>query len=194
MSGDKNTLQVSDVQGRPSFILFETQSGVIWHIKPINIPTYRAIQLKSEEMFPYPDPLTYQKPEENGFDENQLTPATNNPEYVQLCEEVDRERRTWVDQTIFDYTAKMPKYPTREALIDGFKNELLALREIAVLPDDDYEAILFHLVLSWNVVGRTPEGAIFVRASEYAKIIQLAVQTVTLTAEEVSAGIKFFRA
>lgn len=192
MSGDNNTLKVTDVDGRPSIFIYETQSGVIFHITPINLPTLRAIQLKAQDKFPYPDKRPYQQLEEKGFAEGQLTPAEENPQYLLDCQTVDHERAQWVDRTIFDYAAYCPKYPTKEAMIDGFREKLTKLREIAVLPEDDYEAILFHLVLTWNQVG-AKDGQFEPVGTEFARIVRLAIQTVALTADEVSAGIRFFR-
>jgi len=194
MSNDvNNSLKVTDVDGRPSLFIYESQSGVVWHVKPLNLATLRAIQMKAVEKFPYPDPKPYQQPEENSFDPNQMTPASNNPVYVELCREKDVERTQWTDRTIFNYAARCPKYPTREALVQAFADELKALREIAVLPDDDYEAVLFHLVLTFNQVGEDANGRYTPASSDYTRIIRLAIQTVALTPDEVSAGIRFFR-
>jgi hypothetical protein len=189
MSGtdtNSNVLSVTDADGRPSLILYETMAGVIFHITPLSLPTLRAIQIKAQEMYPYPDPTPYQKPEENAFDPNQKTQAEDDPAYVQLCHEVDRARARWADRSIFDYAATMPKFPTRESLIDACKPQLERLRKIATLEDDDYESALFHCVLTGQPVNDPGQ-------SDYARIIRLAIQSVALTAAEVSAGVRFFR-
>ncbi len=192
MSGE-HTLKLSDMDGRPSIVVYETQSGVIAHVTPLSLPTLRAIQLKAKDEFPYPDPRPYQVPEENAFVETQLTPAEDNPDYVAACHAVDNQRKQWLDRAVFDYAVHFPKYPTPRALVDGFRERLDALRKIAVLPEDDYEAVLFHLVLTWNQVGITPQGELRETNTEYARLIQLAIQTVALTPDEVTAGVRFFR-
>jgi hypothetical protein len=174
-------------------VIYETQTGVIEHIKPINLATLRAIQLKAADLFPYPDKTPYRHLEENAFAEGQLSPAEDNPEYLLACKAVDAERSQWTDKAIFNFAVRFPKYPTRQALIDAFADELEALRQIAVLPDDDYEAVVFHLVLSWNQVGVNPNNRIAPISSDFSRSIQLAIQTVALTPDEVTAGVRFFR-
>lgn len=172
--------------GRPSVIIYETGSGVVAHITPLNLATLKAIQVKAADMHPYPDKAPYQKPEENAFSPGQMTAAEDNPDYVAACKVVDSERAQWADRTIFAFAVKFPKYPTRESLIAAFSDKLSDLRAIAVLPDDDYEAVLHHLVLTWQPIG-------YPREADYVRCIQLACQTIALTPDEVTAGIRFFR-
>jgi len=192
---DINVLQVTDTDGRPVKIVYETYSGVIFHITPINLATLRAIQLKAADTFPYPDKEPYQIPDpvEVAFVEGQASKAEDNPEYIVACKAVDHERAQWTDRAIFSYAAKCPKYPTPEALVEAFRPQLDALREIAVLPEDDYEAVLLHLVLTWNQVGVDNNRDLKPASSDFSRIIQLAIQTVALTPGEVSTGIRFFR-
>jgi hypothetical protein len=179
--------------GRPAITIYETQSGVVAHITPVNLPTLRAVQLKAADLFPYPDKKPYQKPEENGFSDNQMTPAEDNPQYLADCAAVDAQRKTWADRAIFDYAVRFPKYPTPQDLVAGFMPQLISLRKIANLPDDDYEAVLFHIVLTWNQPTVDENNKLAVAANEYGRLIQLAIQTVALTPDEVTAGIRFFR-
>ncbi len=188
-----NNQQVESTEGRKALIIYECYSGVVFHITPINLPTLRAIQLKAQDLHPYPDKGPYQRPEENAFADNQLTPAEDNPEYVAACAAVDNERAQWTDRAIFDYATFCPAYPTPADMVEAFKSELAKLRKIAVLPEDDYEAVLLHLVLSWNQVGVDKERNLKPTQSDYSRIIQLAIQTVALTASEVAQGIRFFR-
>lgn len=181
------------VNGRPALIVYETFSGVVFHITPVNLPTLRAIQLKAEDLFKYPDPKPYQQPEENAFSDGQLTPPEDNPEYVAACHKIDAERAQWADRAIFDYAVRCPKYPRPEDLVTAFKDELAKLRQIAVLPEDDYEAVLLHLVLSWNQVGLDSNKEFRPASSDYSRIIQLAIQTIALTPAEVQDGVRFFR-
>ena len=192
---ENNVLKVTDNEGRPTVIIYETQSGVLYHITPLSLPTLRAIQLKAADRFPYPDKKPYQVPDpvEVAFSEGQVSAAEDNPDYIAACREVDSERARWVDRAIFDYAAHCPKYPTKEALVMAFKAKLENLREIANLPDDDYEAVLFHLVLTWNQLATNEDNKLVTAGSDYIRIIQLAIQTVALTPDEVTAGIRFFR-
>lgn len=180
---ENNILTVESVDGRPSKIIYETLSGVIFHITPLSLPTLRAIQLKAADIHPYPDKAPYQVPDpvEVAFTEGQKSRAEDNPDYIEACKKVDTERAKWVDKTVFTYAAKMPKYPTKEAVLTAYEGQLKALKEIAVFDkdDDDYDVILLNFILTGN--------------ADYATIIRLAVQAVALTPEEVSAGIRFFR-
>ena len=190
---DENVLTVDSLDGRPVKIIYECQSGVIAHITPLNIATLRAIQLKATDLFPYPDKAPYQKPEENAFVEGTLTPAEDNPEYVAKVREIDSQRAQWADKAIFNYAAKFPKYPTKQALVDAYREQLNELRQIANLPEDDYEAVMLHLVLTWNQLATDSNKNIVDVGSDFKRIIQLAIQTVALTPAEVQAGIRFFR-
>ena len=192
MSGE-NTLTVNSIDGRPSLIVYETQSGVIFHIKPLNLATLRAIQVKAADLFPYPEKRPYQHIEENGFSPEQLSDPLENPDYVQDCAAVDAERKVWVDRAVFNYATTCPKYPTPEAMVAAFKPQLDKLREIAKLPEDDLDAVLFHLVLTWNKPVADSEGRWAVADNEYAKIIRLAIQVTPLTAAEVAESVKYFR-
>lgn len=192
MSGEHN-YKVTDTEGRPSVFVYECQSGVMAHVQPVNLATLRAIQLKAADVHPYPDPTPYRQPEANAFSDAQMTRAEDNPEYVALCQQVDKERATWVDRTIFDYAVTFPKYPTKAALVAAFSDKLSDLRKIAVLPEDDYDAVLLHLVLTWNQPALDASGKLTTAGTEYARLIQLAIQTVALTPDEVTAGVRFFR-
>lgn len=179
-----NGLKVDSKDGRPALIVHECLSGVIFHITPLSLPTLRAIQLKAQDIYPYPDKAPYQVPDpvEVAFTEGQMSKAEDNPDYIEACKAVDTERSKWVDKTVFTYAAKMPKFPTKEAVLSTYSEPLKALKEIAVFDaeDDDYDLIMLNFILTGN--------------TDYVTIIRLAVQAVALSAEEVSAGIRFFRA
>lgn len=191
----KDVLKVTDTEGRPVKFIYECFSGVIFYVTPISLATLRAIQLKAMAFFPYPDKEPYEVLEdpETSFDPNQKLPAEVNPEYQALCRVVDKERKNWADRAIFNYTVECPKYPTHEALVTAFKPQLDKLRKIAELPEDDYEAVLFHLVFTWNQVALNEKQQYTPAGNEYGRIIDLAIQTVALSEEEVIAGIRYFR-
>jgi len=178
-----NVLKVDSMDGRPALIIHECLSGIIFHIAPLSLPTLRAIQLKAQDIYPYPDKAPYQIPDpvDVAFTEGQMSKAEDNPDYLEACKKVDTERAQWVDKAVFRYAARMPKYPTEEALLAAYEDKLKALKEIAKFDetDTDYDIILLNFVLTGN--------------TDYATIIRLAVQAVALSAEEVSAGIRFFR-
>jgi hypothetical protein len=177
-------------EGKPAIIEYETYSGVLVHIKPVNIATLRAIQMKAIEKFPYPDKAEYQLPDENAF--GGLGSAEDNPDYLNKCREIDSERGLWTDKTIFAYAVKFPKYATQQEMVNDFMSQLIELRGFGVLPEDDYEAVLHHLVLTWNQpVVR--DNQLQAGNTEWARIIQMAIQTIPLTADEVSNGVRFFR-
>lgn len=180
-------------EGRPVLIEYECYSGVMAHIIPLNIPTLKAIQQKAKLVFPYPEKERYQQPEEHGFSEGQLTPAEDNPDYVAEVKRIDHERALWVDRKIFDHCVRFPAYPTREDMVRKFQAQLDTLREIAELPEDDFEAVLFHIVLSWNQPALNADNNLVSAESEYVRMIKLAIQTVALTPAEVTAGVRFFR-
>lgn len=181
----------STTEGRAAIIEYEAFSGVLFHITPVNLPTLRAIQVKAESIYPYPEKEGYQLADENVF--GGIVSADENPDYLSKCREIDTQRGVWADRAVFDYAVKMPKYPTKQDLVRGFQQQLDELRAIATLPEDDYEAILHHIVLTWNQLV-SKAGAFDVAQNEYSRIVRMAMQTVPLTPSEVTAGIRFFRA
>jgi len=180
-------------EGRPVIIQYECYSGVMAYVTPLNIPTLKAIQMKAQVKFPYPDKRPYQVEEENAFTPGQLSPAEDNPDYVAEVKRIDHERALWVDRTIFDWCVSFPQFPTHEDMVRWFAPKLKLLREIAELPEDDYEATLFHLVLTWNQPALSENDKLMAGVSEYNRLVQVAIQTVALTPAEVTAGIRFFR-
>lgn len=175
-------------EGKKMVVVYEASSGVVFHITPLSLATVKAIQQKAADKFPYPDPAPYQTPDENAFTEGQLSPPEENPAYVKDCAAVDSERRQWADRAMFDYAVSCPDYPTKESLVDAFRPQLEQLREIAVLPKDDYEAVLLHIVLSRNWQERDGRWT-----TEFVEIVRIAVQSYTLTPAEVADGVRFFR-
>lgn len=182
-----NGLKVDSTEGRPSVIVFETMSGVLFHITPLSLATVRAIQLMAQDQFPYPDKDSFRvlDPPEVSFSDGQTSRAEDNPAYVTATKEIDRERAQWVDKSVFEYAAKMPKYPTHEALVEAYKSQLTDLRKIAKFDKDDtdYDIVLLSFVLTGIEDG----------ISDYVRIIRLAVQAVALSPSEVTAGVRFFR-
>lgn len=192
---ENGSIKTIEVEGRPSIYVYECLSGVIAHITPISLVTLRAIQLKGEDKYPYPDTKLYEIKEnpETSFDPNQVLPATKNPEYLKLCEEIDSQRKGWSNRAVFDYAVQFPKYPTQSDLIAAFRPQLDQLREIASIDMDDYDTVLFHIVMSWNQPARSESGSLYSTENEYGRIINLAIQTVALSPVEVANGIRFFR-
>jgi hypothetical protein len=178
--------------GKPSIVRYHTQSGVILHITPLNLATLRAINLMADDKFPYPDAKDYEKPIENAFVEGQTESGTVNPEYIEACKPIDQQRREWTDKAVFHFAVRFQDYPTQSDLIQHYAPRLLELRKIAKVQEDDFEAVLHHLVLTGNTV--ISNKGLQASSSEYIDIIRIAIQTVALTPEEVTVGVRFFRA
>lgn len=181
-------------KGRPAITEYEAQSGVMFNIAPINLPTLRAIQLKALELFPDIDPFPYTEPEENAFDPSQRTDPKQNPEYLKAVQKVGKQRKEWVDKTIFTYCVTMPAYPSQKELIEAYGDKLRALKAIAIIEfESDYEAILFHILLSWNLPALDGNNQMVPKENEYGRIISLCIQTVALTPAEVTSAARLFR-
>jgi len=181
---DNNVLTVASTEGRPGIIIYEALSGVIFHITPISLAVARAIELSVNDKIPYPDPKPYQveDPSEVAFTPGQVSRAEDNPDYIEAKKAIDLQRMKQWDKIVFEYCAKMPKYPTRESLINDFKSQLDDLKKIAKFKadDDDYDIIMLSFVLTGNL--------------DFAHINRLATQQTALAPAEVAQGIRFFRA
>lgn len=185
-------MDTSGIQVAKDVIRYVTASGVEVHITPINMATLRAINLKGENLFPFPDPTPYRLPipdTEPVLYDN----ADANPEWVKISDEIKAKRQEWVNDAILKYAVKFPLFPTRESLIAHFASDLMALRKIAVLPEDDFDAVLYHLVLSGNRARRDNDNNLHTLRSDYGIIINACIQTMPLTQEEILEGVRFFR-
>lgn len=194
---DNNVTTINTVEGKPSLFIYETLSGIIFHCLPISLPTLRAIQMKASDKFPYPNPEPYRilDPEDVSFTPGQASKADENPLYIADCQAVDNERKHWSDRAVFDYAVKCPKYPTKADMVAAYKEQLDKLKEIATFDKemDDYEIVLFHIVLSWNQPAKNAKGNLVAVSNEYGRILELIMQTVALSPAEVQAGVRFFR-
>lgn len=170
-----------DKQGRPVVVEYETLSGVMIHITPLSIFTINAVTDRAEEMFPYPDPLPYEMPIENAVD-GVKAPANQNPEYQELCRPIDAERMEWRVTVSIDLACAFPAFDSRDAMLARYRPALEKLRRVAVLPEDDWQAVLLHCV--------------FTGRGERQTVLDIATQskTIPLTPGEVVDGIRFFRA
>lgn len=173
-------------------VRFITASGIECHITPINMATLRAINLKAEALFPFPDATPYRLPIPD-TDPVLYDNADANPEWIKVTNEIRAKRQEWVNDAVLKYAVRFPSYPTRESLIARFAADLMALRKIAELPEDDFDAVLYHLVLSGNRVTRDKNNQFHTGTSDYGYVINACIQTVPLTQEEIVEGVRFFR-
>ena len=166
-------------EGHPTAILYETLSGVVIQITPLSILSLRAIHLRAEREFPYPDKTEYQI--ESAVMASGFLPAEENPAYIEACQAIDRQRNDWSVAHILDVACSYPQYPTREALVAAFRPQLEKLRRVADLGDDDYENTLDHCVFT----GRHDKQMVIWAAEQNEGLM--------LTAPEVVEGIRYFR-
>lgn len=171
----------------PTAVEYITMSGVRLHISVLNVPTVNAMNAKAADKFPYPDPTPYREPLENAVP-GMLSAAEDNPAYVDACKAVDRSRQEWMNEAIFDYCVHYPDFSNREAILSFFNPQLKTLREIATLPEDDWQAVLHHIILSGQE--RVPGQ---VGSSDFTNAVLIALQRVALTGGDILNGIRMFR-
>lgn len=180
---ENNVIKADATEGRPSVFVYEAASGVIFHILPVNVATLQAMNVKAANEIPAPDKEAYRipDPEDVAFTPGQASRAEDNPEYIKDLNTVIRERSRLVARRVFEYAASMPKYPTREALVNAFKLQLDKLKAITAFneEDSDYDLILLNIVLSG--------------AKDYDTIVSTALQQTTLAPAEVAQGVRMFR-
>ena len=186
------------VTGRPSIIVYETVSGVLCHCTPLNIATSRAIKARAELQFPYPDKKPYEVPMENAAP-GVVEIAENNPEYQKLCKAIDERRTDWINRATLGYAVKFVKahngeivYHTRETLIERYAPQVLELRKIAVLPEDDYEVIVYHIIFSGSQIRRVA-GKPTIITDDLSNVLNAVAQVEPLTPAEIVQGVRFFR-
>lgn len=195
--------------GNPSLIVYETKSGVVCHIQPLNIATLRAIKLRASELYPYPDKADYPVTLQGSFvtaeaqKAAEIEAADSNPEYQKACRLIDIDRDAFENVAILDIAVKFvkrhesgqsPEYYTGSELEDRFAGQLLKLRKYADLPKNDYEAVVWHCVFNGNrLIPHRESGALTAVDSDFAYVKQLAIQQIPLSHSEVMAGIRYFQ-
>lgn len=185
--------------GRPTKIIYETQCGVILHITPLSPITQKAIQQKSEVVYPDPDPSPFVQPVDNAAPDAdvqqqlQLDIARRSDEYLMLRQEVEEQRNIWRQMAVLDYALEYPGFRSHDEIIEKFRHELARLRQIAVLPDDDWETVLNHFILAGvHVVGYRNDGTALVE-SDREWVLRCIYQNAPLDEGDVIEGIRFFR-
>lgn len=166
------------MSGEPIVIEYTTASGVRIHVTPLALPTVRALQMRAAQELPYPDEKPYEKLMENAV-EGTLLPASDNPEYRALCQEIDIQRNELSNTRMIWLACSWPDYSDFKAIVAAFKDRLKDVRKWADLPADDNEAVLFHFVLS----GR----------EDVQTVIHAAAQQRPLTNGEIVDGVRLFR-
>ncbi len=195
--------------GNPSLIVYETKSGIVCHIEVINIATLRAIKNRAQEVYPYPDKADYPVTLQGSFISEELKKAAeieaadSNPEYQKACRAVDLERDTFENGAILEIAVRFVRqhnpgetalYYTADELVNHFAGKLLKLRKFADLPEDDYEAVVWHCVFNGNrLIPHRESGALTSTDWDFAYVKQLAIQQIPLSHSEVMAGIRYFQ-
>lgn len=169
----------------PTVIEFIPLSGVRLHIRPVNGAVVRAMVAKGESELPYPDPSPYMKQEE-GAVPGTLTLAEDDPEYVKLCKAVDAKRNHRLNSALLDFCVSYPDFGSRDDLLNYFAPQREALRKVATLPDDNWEATRDYIILSGDKSRQ-------LGSNDYADAISLCVQGVALTGGEIADGLRIFR-
>lgn len=201
---------MTERNGSPSLIEYETKSGIVCHIDMINIATLRAIKLRAETLYPYPDKTAYKVDLSGGsFADDairiaaEIEGAETNPDYIRAKMLVNIERDNYENSAILDIAVKFVsqqyedgtfQYYTSETLVNRFASQLLKLRRYAELPDDDYEAAVWYCVFNGNMLRpHKDSGALEAVNWDFTYVKQLAIQQIPLSHSEVVAGIRYFR-
>lgn len=163
----------------PKIVKYVTDStGVELWVQPVSPFTFRAIRQKARELFPDPDETPYRQPIPNAALAGETTSAWDNPAYIRLAAEAERQRSSYVTNAII--VLACDRTPNKAELAAQFRDQLLTLQKWMTLPEDGWEAALLHCVL----IGQ----------DEPQIISDLASEKLPLTPEEVEAGIaRFFR-
>lgn len=171
----------SSVTGYPSVIVYETLSGMIVHVTPPSAFTIKAIKLRAEELFPYPDPAPYETPIENAVDPSIKQSAWDNPAYQALCVPIDAERTRWIVATAIDLACSYPAFPDQNHMLAHFRPQLEKIKAVVPLDEDEWQAVLKHCV--------------FTGFKDRQTVFDLTIQSqqIPLTPGEVVEGMRFFR-
>jgi hypothetical protein len=160
-------------------IQHELVSGVMVDITPLSPYTRAEITEKAKELYPDPDPEPFQKSETNILGED--------VKYIDPAKEVDWKRaqldvRETRLQWAYDEMSRLSVScnGTKDEVVKAYQDDIKQLRSAGLnIHKDDWEAVLFHCLLTWN--------------SDRNMIIKAIMQTAPLTDAEVVGAFKFFR-
>ncbi len=153
--------------------LYQTQSGVELIITPITLLTQSALQRQASERFPEPDRTPFEKPLENAFEEGDILPATENPDWQRLNQIQMQKRLEYFQELILNVGVTVAD---KEKFILAYIDQYEAL-------DSDLFNLEFVGILNFFVCN----------PSEIAEIIRIILGKLPLTEVEIRDGLKFFR-
>jgi Trp operon repressor len=123
-------------------------SGEYVYVQSLSIYAIRALQDKAEELFPAPDKSEYEKPlpEDKAIEPGQVIPAEENPDYQQRMKIIEEQRSQYVNHQAIVLCVH-PRVE-KEALIKKYAARLEQMRQIMVVPPDEWEATLKMCVIA----------------------------------------------
>lgn len=159
-------------------IELEMDSGATILVKPLSVIMAIALRSKSETVLPYPDPTPYERKLDDSvtLEPGQVVPASQNPDYVELCKAVDAKRGTWIA------LESVPLCVVRDdSLIKHFKADLAHKRDMLgdQVPEDEWRATLMYCVIS--------------STQDYDRIISASSGNMIVTEAEIRDGWRIFR-
>ena len=160
-------------------IQHELVNGVTVDVTPLSPYTRAEITEKAKEIYPDPDPAPYQKAETNvlGEDVKYIDPAKED-DWKRAQLDVRETRLQWAYDEMLRLSVSCNG--DTKAVLEAYSPDIEKLRKSGLsLPEDDWEAILFHCLLTWN--------------SDRNLVIKAIMQTAPLTDGEVVGAFKFFR-
>lgn len=122
-----------------NLVIIDLDSGVEVYVQTLSIFVRRAIIEQAKLRFPDPDPALYQQKVEDAV-EGFTIPLAEIPEYRKAMLEVLTERNQYANERVILYS--VVGAPDKEALIQHFAPRLALMREDAILPADDWQAII----------------------------------------------------
>lgn len=187
----------------PTAIEYVTQSGVQIYITPLSLFVIQSIINKSEATYPYPPEKDYRLLEMEIDGEmvqavdriaSGFFPATENPEYRELCKQVDIERVQWQNDAFIELACTYPQFENDLAMIVHFRPQLERMRPYVILHDDEWRNILEFCVFT-GVIDLVDENRKRFRTPERHRVIQIARQNsdLALSMSEVVDGLRVFR-
>lgn len=201
MSEHNSTPNVNEAL--PTVIEYVCQSGVLIHITPLSLFVIQSILNRSEVIHPYPPEKDFRLLEMEIDGEmvqavdriaSGFFPASENPEYVTLCKQVDVERVQWQNDAFIELSCAYPQFEHNLAMMAHFRPQLEKLRPYVEMHEDEWQNVLEYCVFT-GFVDLVDENKKRFRTPERHTVIQLARQNsgLTLSMLEVVDGLRVFR-